>query len=682
MNKGRIKVLYKRELRDVLRDKKTLFVMLVLPLILYPLLIIGMTLLISSIAQNREETVYKVAFVDVPDTQQIESLFEEKAEDMTYKVEFVEDVKDVESDLADRKLDAYVKYDASKKKPYRIHFYGAQDDSSAAELAVEELLDEYKKKLQEEKVESLGLDAEEILYPIRYDYENHSSHEQTIGKVLSGAIPMLLIVSIMMGAVYPAIDVTAGEKERGTLETLLTLPLTNFEMIMSKFFAVATIACISAFLNILSMGGAFGFMISYMADSAVEEMGGMSIELSSFLPAIGFSVFIMIFFALFASAICMCVCLFAKSFKEANNYVTPIMLVFMFAGYVTMVPNVELDAMTSTIPVVNISLMIAELFKMTKGVNYALFGVVLLSNIVYSLLAVMMLAKVYDSESVLFSEGLGSLKLFEKRSDMKEGTIPGVGDVLFLVCVQLILMFYIGTAAQVKLGFGGTAVVQLIILIVPIAYLWYLKSDVKQVLTLKRPHILAPIGALFMWVGTYAAVLLISMPLSKLMPSSAQSVGEMQKMFMEQPFWALALVVALMPAVGEELMFRGFIFGSLRDKMKPMTAMLITSAIFGIYHMSLIKFFTTALLGFAFVMVLNQTQSIFCTMMMHFLNNLVSVAAMKFQEQMKQIVPFLFKEELVSTDFVILGVVALVGIVIGWSICRIVNKSITKNNLQ
>lgn len=663
----RIKALCKRELTDIFRDKKTLFVMIVLPIILYPLLIVGMALLSNAMVQNQQETVYKIAFVDVPCEQELKKLLDEQADELKYKMELIKDVANPETALNEKELDAYLTYHAASENPYLIHYLGASNDSSTAETAVEDLLKNYAKVLQEEKLSGLGLDVESILHPVRFEEKNHSSNEQTIGNAFGAILPMLIIVSIMMGAVYPAIDVTAGEKERGTLETLLTLPVTNFEMIMSKFLAVSVIACISAILNIVSMGGAFGFLLSFMIGSQASEMG-FNIKLSSFLPAIFFTLIVMLVFALFVTAVCMCVCLFAKSFKEANNYVTPLMLIFMFASYVTMVPNAKLDSVTATIPIINVSLLIVDLFKMSY--DYALFGIVLLANVVYSLLAILVLAKVYRSERILFSEGMGSLKIFEKRSEMKKGQIPGVGDVILLICVQLLLMFYLGTYAQMKLGFGGIAITQLIILIVPLVYLWYLKADFRKTLSLHRPRLLGVVGALFVWVGVYCMAMLVSLPLAKIWPQSMEKINALSDLFFEQPIWALLLVVALMPAVGEELMFRGFIFGSLKDKTKRIVAILITSAIFGIYHMSLIKFFSTTILGLGFVLVLDLTDSIFCSMLMHFTNNAFSVLGVKCQPQLQKIAPIFLKEELVLSDILVLAVLGIAGLVIGIFLCR------------
>lgn len=669
MNPNKIKALLKRELTDIFRDKKTLCMMVLLPLLLYPLMIVGMTLLFSAITQSQEETTYQVAFADLGQEreQTLTDLLEKDADTFSYQISvepFDENDKTIEQALKDGDYDAVLSYEESQKDPYRIYYLEAKDDSGIGATALKELLEDYNKQLQKQKVQQLGLDADEILNPVRYEEVNYSSTEQTMGNMLGDIVPMLVIISIMMGAIYPAIDVTAGEKERGTLETLLTLPVTNFELIMSKFLAVSVIACVSAILNIVSMGAAFGFMFSYM----MEGMGAVTINYATFLPAILFTLLVMVFFALFVTAVSLCICIFAKSFKEANNYITPMMLVFMFGSMVTMVPNIELTEVTAAIPIVNISLMIVQLFSFSY--NYALFGIVLLSNIVYSLLAVLILGKIYNSEAVLFSEGMSSLKLFTPRSEMRKGQIPGIGDVVVLICVELLLIFYVGTAAQLKMGFYGTVVVQLLILLFPLLYLWYLKADFKKVLSLQMPKVLHILAALFVWIGGFSLMCMLAVLLTKIFPESTQSMADTMAEYVRQPFWVLVLVMAVMPAVGEELMFRGFIFGTLKRRWRVLPAMLVTSAIFGIYHMSLSKFFTTALLGFMLVYVVEKTGSIFCSMLMHFCNNLVAVVVMKYSEQASRAVPILTKSSYVRSDYLLLVGVACIGLGLGWFLLK------------
>lgn len=676
-----IKALFHKEISDIFRDKKTLFMMVVIPLILYPLLIIGMTLLMSSIMSNQVETVYKVALENVPDAEGMEALLSDEEQDFTYKLEIVK-VSDAKAALNEGKIDAYATYKGDKTEGFvtdengivslegklQIVYYDAKDESSMAEQGLEELLNAYQDELRKENLLKLQMDEKQMLYPLSYSVVGLSSNEETMGNIMGSAIPMMIIVSILMGAIYPAIDVTAGEKERGTLETLLTLPVTNFEMIMSKFLAVSVIAGISAVLNIVSMGAACGFMVSFMTADANGGGSGLQVNLSNFIPAILLTIIVMVAFALFVTAVCMCVCVFAKSFKEANNYVTPVMLIFMFGGFAAMIPNLELTATTAAIPIINVALLIEQLFSFQY--DYALFGIVFLTNVIYSLLTVMVLGKIYNSEEVLFSESLSSVKMIKNRKDMKQGQMPGYGDVILLSSVVMLFILYLGTFAQVKFGFGGVIVTQSIILILPVCYAWYMKTDFVKLFSMHRPKISQVAGAFITWAGGFSLILLISMLLTPLFHESAINVETAFTEFVKLPVLLLVFVIALMPAVGEELMFRGFIFGTLREKTKGIRAMLIVSALFGIYHMSLIKFFTTALLGFILVYVVSETKSIFCSMLMHFCNNLVSVIAMKYPDEVGTFFPILTKEQYQISDYLLLALMAALGLGIGIWLCR------------
>lgn len=653
MNVKRMTALLKRELTDILRDKKTLIMMVLVPVLLYPLLIVGMVLLMNAIMSSQEEKTYLVAFdTEASIEAAMEAVIKEHEEEIGYHIRIV-DEDDCEAALEAEEIDAFVKEKAQGE--YAICYLSAKDRSSTTLSALRDAFDFYREDLREEKIQDAGLDADVILNPIAYASEDLSTTEESIGNVIGSMIPFIIITSILLGAIYPAIDVTAGEKERGTLETLLTLPVTNFEMIMSKFLAVACVAVVSAVLNIVSMCGALVFLVSSsLAGSSVN----LTIRYETFIPGILFTLIVMLFFALLVTAVCMCTCVFAKSFKEANNYATPVLLIFMFGSYAAMIPDLELTAQTAAVPIVNVALMIEGLFRFSY--DYGLFAIVLFSNVAYSLLAVMILGKIYNSEAVLFSEGFSSVRLFTKRSEMKKRQMPGIGDVVLILCIVLLLMFYLGTYAQLKLGFGGVAVSQAIILLCPLVYAWYMKADAKRLFSLKPIKPLKLLGALMIGVSAFLAAMVLGILLMPVFPESTQGLSQLDEMFKLESALFLVLVVAVMPAIGEELLFRGFVFGTLREKCRPWIAVFATTLIFAAYHMSLIKMFTIGIVGFGLTFVVYKTGSIAASMCVHFCNNLLSVLITKYPGQMEKALPFLFKERLfVSEICLILALVVV-----------------------
>ncbi len=688
MNKKIIGALYKKEMTDILRDKKTILMMIVVPLILYPLIFIGTMALSSSIMNASTTSTYRIGFDQVPEAAELRRFFSEAAKDYEYNFLFLtpnglqgEDdgtvinvIQDDGEDtvyetyadaLKNGYLDAYLTketdYGTDDGRPievYHINYLASETDSQTAASMIEDMLEEYRQSLREEKLIEAGLAPEDILYPISYEYQDISSNEETMGSFLGYIIPFLMITSILMGAMYPAIDTTAGEKERGTLETMLTLPVRNLEMIMSKFLATATVAVAAALLNLISMGILGAYM--YESMRAVSDVP-VEFNVISYLPAIIIMILCVAVFALFASAVCLCVCIFAKSFKEAQNYTTPVMLVFMFAGMAGLIPSIGLNGSTSLIPVVNVALLIVELFKF--HFDMGIIAIVLFSNIAYSLLAVVIMTKLFDSEDILFGDGTGSIRLLEKRSDMKEKQIPGIGDVILLLSALLIILMLLGSIAILKYRAYGLVIQQLMILGVTVFYCWYIKADFRKLFHLKLPRISDLLICTLLWIGAYIVMMTLTALLSAVFPGSAESAGqELLDVWENAPVWLVILSSALLPAVCEEAAFRGVLFGTLQNKCRIFTAVLITGAVFGLYHMNLIKFFVIGLFGCVLAYAVYQTGSIAVSMWMHFLNNLFAVLLTFYEEQMAAVLPILFQEDISAGEmviFVLIGVVLL-----------------------
>ncbi len=653
----KIGILIRKEMLDILRDKKTLIMMILVPIVLYPLLIIGMTLVLNSVMSTSEEVSYTVGF-DGEYADVVADLQEVMAQDSE---EFDEDVEFLAMDEGGSSavLDATLRFETDSDGRLRAEITYDSTAMNSAHVCrmLEDAVEGYRQKLVVEGLAKLDLD-EDFLHPIICTTVDEVSEAESFGVSIGGSIGMMLIVMILMGALYPAIDTTAGEKERGTLETLLTLPVTNFQMIFSKFVSVAIIACVTALLSLISLAGSVLFLIFGVAGDMVVEFGFSATAMVGALPMLFLT---MLVTALLSSALCMCFCVFAKSFKEANNYVTPLLLVVMIASMAGMLPSVELDQRTVLIPIVNVSLMMKQV--LSQQFSFVLAGVANLVNLCVSILIIWFLAKMYDSENILFADGFRSFRLFVRRSDVKKGTVPDNGDVMLAVTVLFLLMIYVGSAASARLGFWGTAVTQLMILAVPLLLVWYMKSDVKTLFSLNAPRKGTVLGSVLLYLGTYCLIMVLSVALMVLFPESMENVELAFSPIAEQPFVFILLVVALMPAVGEEFLFRGLMFGSLRAnwlKRHPkepavkgaVYAILISAAVFGVFHMSLAKFFTTFLLGALFAYIVYRTGSIYVTMGLHFVNNAVSMAVMKYPEAVGKVLPFLMEEELSMVEIV------------------------------
>lgn len=647
--------LYKKEILDILRDKKTVIIMILVPVILYPLLFLGAMYAGNAIVKNQQDATYKAAFYQVEQAEKIEKIMQDDTDDLDYHFEVV-DCQNWKQALTNKEIDICITETKNGQQTiYQIQYLSSIAASSTAAGMMEDVIAEYCEQLRTEVVKDKGLDVTAILYPVKAESVDHSSNEEAFGSIIGSLLPFLMIVSILMGAIYPAIDATAGEKERGTLETLLTLPVSNYQLIISKFLAVSTLASVSAFLNFASMG-----MIGIFMYQSVELTGTIKggIQLGTFIPAVLIMLVCVLVFAMLLSALCLCLCIFAKSFKEAQNYSTPLLLVVMMMGYIGFIPGVELNSTYAIIPIANIVLLVKNIF--TFQYSFGNLFLVLITNIVYSFLAIVLMSKMYNTESVLFGEG-GSVKLFESRANMKKGQMPGIGDAFLLLAVSVLVMFYIGSYAQLKLGFWGIPVQQILFFVMAAGFAWYMKADYKKLFSIKVPKVNGVIGSFFLWVGCYIGMILLSIPLSEIFKEDAGQLNALNDWLAEQPFWAMLLVIGIMPAICEETLFRGFLFGTMKEKWKPFTAIFVSGLIFGIYHMSVIKAVTITFLGMALAYSVYCSGSIATSILMHLCNNTITVVLYRYPEPLKKICPFLFEESL--------SVPACIGMVITTVIC-------------
>ena len=195
---------------------------------------------------------------------------------------------------------------------------------------------------------------------------------------------------------------------------------------------------------------------------------------------------------------------------------------------------------------------------------------------------------------------------------------------------------------------------QLLIFAVPLFLVWYLKSDVGTLFSLRGPRRGTIAGSVLLYLGVYCLMICVSFVFTELLPGSTENLETSFEPILDQSFPVLLLAAAVMPAVGEEILFRGFLFGSLRARTGVRKAVLISAAVFAAFHMSLVKLVPTFMLGAAFACILHISGSLYVTAFLHFLNNAVSLAVSKYPEQAVKLLPFLAKESPDASELLIL----------------------------
>ena len=313
-----IKLLLKKELLYVFRDRKAVIMLVLVPILIYPLIFFGSFTIMTLIQTNLEKGEYKILIETEDDGDLISPInlynknqtggksennslsvisFEEAVEIYEEQNKHVSEAilrEESHKDVVDRLLqgeviDVYVDthIDDEGKLVYSTRFVSSITDSDYAETLVKDVLDELADASTRNILTDEGLDADTIMHPFDIERNNIASKEQSIGSILGMILPFMLIISLLMGTMYPAIDATAGEKERGTLETLLTLPIKNHEIIISKFLTVAFMGIVSAFLNMISMAVMILYMVKLVSSDVAGNLGLnlRDFRVGTFVPA-------------------------------------------------------------------------------------------------------------------------------------------------------------------------------------------------------------------------------------------------------------------------------------------------------------------------------------------------------------------------------------------------------------
>ena len=634
-----IKEIFKKEILDIVRDRKSIFMMIVVPILLYPIImVLLMGIMNSSINKMTSETI-TLGLSSAPNAEFVEIVDSENAirekEDTLGNIEIKTNIKDYKSELEKGEIDAYID-NSIKDNDYKVIINSASDESGIKADAIFDVMNKYKRKMSEREIEKHGLDSHQILEPIKYEKVDITNSAKKAGMLLGQVIPFILIIGVLFGSIYPAIDVMAGEKERGTLETLFSLPISNMELVIGKYMAVSASAILTSLLNIISMSCTLGY---FMKAESIYNPSMVHINYSVLGGAVLITIVSVILFAQVVSALAMCVCSFAKTFKEAQNYITPLMLVIMVPAYISMIPNISLSRITATIPVVNISLLIKSVISLRA--NMKMVSLVLIVNLIFVLISLVLLSKIFNSEDILFGEKR-NFKLIQSRSSIKEGSMPGISDGFMVYVLAFISLIYVSPILNMKLGIMGNTINQFIMALIPILVAVYIKADFKKLFSIKKIKIKDIIRAAVTWFVGSLIMSVFVMILLKLFPDQMKVSEQLNEIIKSSGgLFTQIILFALVPAICEETLFRGFVLSAFRDKKTfgqknekhIVFAIVVSGILFGIMHLDFIRIIPTSILGMVMAYNVYKSKSIFTSVGIHFFNNLLSVLSVNFGVQ-------------------------------------------------
>jgi len=407
MNWKSIFVVYRKELRDQLRDRRTIISTIVIPTVVMPLIMFGFGSVMSKIIRQAQDEGTSVMIINSAGAPELVKAL--KAEP---KLRVVAEAPDYKQRIADKKLrvalDLPKDFDAALARgeapKVGVLYYEGEIKSGIGARDLESFLRKHRDGILDQRVRARGLPPE-FTKPFEMERKNVAPPEKVGGATIGAFIPYLIIILCFSGAMYPAMDLTAGEKERGTMETLMCSPTARINIVLGKFLTVltASVATILCSMTSMAVTGSLSSKL-FLGGSGMAAASGKAqaaSALPSFDPAGFVGVFAMVApVAILFAALLLTVSLFAKSYKEAQSYAGPMILLAIIPAVFGMLPGIELTTKTALIPILNLSLVCKEMLSGTWNWNFIalIFG----SSCLYAGLALFACVKMFNREDVLF----------------------------------------------------------------------------------------------------------------------------------------------------------------------------------------------------------------------------------------------------------------------------------------
>ena len=338
----------------MIRDRRTMFMMVVMPLVVIPLLAITAIKLTQSQIEKAKDKELRVAVIGETAAPE---LFKRLSKEENFFLVTMTNADSARAMTAEQTLDGVVIIpqdfsefvEGDKQATIRLIFKSSES-LNAARRRIEAIIDQYDREIVNERIGRLQLD-ETLFDAIAIEREDVASTEEKFAENAGGFLPYIFIIFGFMGSIYPALDLGAGEKERGTLETILSSPASRFDIVMGKFLVVLLFSIATAFLamlGVLIMVYQFLPTIETNITQTVMDMLGprrIFIIMSMVLPV-----------SAFFAAVALAISIFAKSFKEAQSMMAPLNIIIILPAMIGMLPGFKLSAVTAAIPILNLSL--------------------------------------------------------------------------------------------------------------------------------------------------------------------------------------------------------------------------------------------------------------------------------------------------------------------------------------
>ncbi|MCH2200448.1 MAG: ABC transporter permease subunit [Fuerstiella sp.] len=454
-------------------------------------------------------------------------------------------------------------------------------------------------------------------------------------------IPLVLVLMTMTGAVYPAIDLTAGERERGTMEILISAPVSRMTLLAGKFVAVLVVALLTASINMISM---FATLFTLGLDSAV--LG------DSALRTIPLVMFMMLVFAGFFSAVLLSITSIARSFKEAQAYLIPLMLISLTPGMFSLMPDLKMGTFLAVTPLVNIVLTGRDLLQ--GNFNLLLFTIVILSTTFYGVFALAVAARIFGSDSVLYGSSGSWTQLLRRTDTLQQEVDPSTAA--FTLAIVFPLFIVIGNipgriGQEYSLGLPSVLLLNICVFLtvfVAVPAVVTRLSNVSLVSGLSlhlRFPLISCLAAILFGISMWAILFELNLVMG--IASRTDALRRMLETLVDDlektPLSIKLTALALAPAICEELFFRGFLQNSLRRHYSAAIAVAASAVLFGLFHilvrdsLFIERMIPSSIMGIILGITLERSGSVFPGMLLHTIHNGLLLCVVHYKTQLEQL---------------------------------------------
>jgi sodium transport system permease protein len=666
-----------KELRETLRDRRTIATLILMPVLVYPLLSVAFErFLISSLKAVPGHSEPVLGFLNEADSQEFsryvlrgnailgpgagysrQSTTDAKpagAKAAGNRLNY-ELVNDLRQSVLDGRVDVAIRVrkhsptapGEQKNENRAIDCELIYDPQSAASRDayhwVEDCLsavnqNSLERKLREKGVTQRVVPVQTVSAPIESGTE---SSAVSASHSLSALVPLILILMTITGAVYPAIDLTAGERERGTLEMLVASPVPRMQLLLGKYLTVLLVALLTAAVNLAAM------MVTIASVGMAPLLfGPKGISFEELCEVMA----LLVLFAAFFSAVLLAVTSFARSFKEAQAYLIPLMLASIAPGMLSMIPGLKLQGPLAVTPLVNIVLLARDVLQHTVDPVTAIW--VVISTGLFALAAIGVAARIFGTDAILYgSHGTWS-DIFRRPRRVSAAPTATSGllglaiifPTYFLASNLLSRSTLVGLEGRLLLA---ALVTILVFLQIPLALAVLNRVDLSTGFRLQSAPVAAFAGAIVLGVSLWPFAHQILVWLSqweliefdpRMLAAAKQLIGKIQ----EVPPALLIVTLGIVPAVCEEFFFRGYLLSALRNSMSAARAIVLSSVLFGLFHLvatdrlQFERLIPSTALGLVLGWLCVRCDSALPGMVLHAMHNSLLLAAAHYQKELAQ----------------------------------------------